>query len=156
VMRSKEVSNADGQPQPLCKYPPRVLAIPGAAGNLVHVTKEEVVAEVASVAEACSLQTVRVTCLRCRCSRLRVFVVDDSNPPADHIARASPVNLTAEICRVKLADPRVSIGCSRSHIGSLAGGPSTTPRLQALSQNAKVIPVLIRRRPLKDFLSSIV
>lgn len=90
VMRSKEVSNTPGHGgfQPLYNSPPRIPAILGTVCESVHVTKEQVVGEVASVAETCPLQTVRVTCSKFRCSRLRMFAADDSNSPADHIARA--------------------------------------------------------------------
>lgn len=111
------------------------------AQNFVQMTKHEMVAEIAFVADSCALQAMGAIC-----SRLGVFAVYDSSSPADRIARARSIALTVEACTVKLADARVFVVRSPRHIEILAAFPSTTPRLQALLQDAEGIPVLLGSR----------
>ena len=69
------------------------------AYDAAQVTKHEAVAEVASVADSCSLQAMRVIC-----SSFRVFAVYSLSSPAEHISRTRSVSLTVEECRVELVD----------------------------------------------------
>ena len=70
------------------------------AYDAAQVKKHEAVAEVASVADPCSLQAVRVIC-----SSFRVFAVYNLSSPAEHIVRTRSLSLPVEKCRVKFVDP---------------------------------------------------